>query len=254
MPSASLDPAEVAKFSKLAAEWWDPKGAFAPLHALNPARLEIIRDEARARAAAPAGAKPLAGLSILDIGCGGGLVSVPLTRLGARVTGLDASQEAIAAARLYAEEAGLAIEYRAGTVEALADELADKFDLVLALEIVEHVADVATFLGACAALVRPGGKLIVSTLNRTHKARALAVFAAERILHWAPIGTHDYEKFVTPEELAYAAPDLDWQEPVGLRFDPLSRQWRRSKDVDVNYVRVARKREEKTRVTRSSRS
>lgn len=241
MTSASLDPAEVAKFSKLAAEWWDPKGAFAPLHALNPARLEIIRDEARALAAAPPGAKPLAGLSILDLGCGGGLVSVPLARLGARVTGVDASPDAIAAASAYAAEAGLSIDYRVGTVEALTDELAGKFDLVLALEIVEHVADVAAFLGACAALVRPGGKLIVSTLNRTAKARALGIFAAERILRWAPVGTHEFDKFVTPEELAYAAPDLDWAEPIGLRFDPLSRQWRRANDVDVNYFRVARR-------------
>ncbi|MGE0829179.1 MAG: bifunctional 2-polyprenyl-6-hydroxyphenol methylase/3-demethylubiquinol 3-O-methyltransferase UbiG [Hyphomonadaceae bacterium] len=236
----SLDPAEIAKFSALAAQWWDPEGPFAPLHRLNPTRLAFIRDEAvRLLDAPPRGRRPLTGLSILDIGCGGGLVSAPLARLGAAMTSLDASEETIAAARAHAEAQELKIDFRAASVESLAGE---QFDIVLALEIVEHVADVAAFLAACANVVRPGGKLIVSTINRTQKARLFAIVGAERFLKWAPEGTHDYEKLVTPEELAAACPTLDWEAPVGLSFDPLARDWKLSRDIAINYFRVAHKR------------
>jgi 2-polyprenyl-6-hydroxyphenyl methylase/3-demethylubiquinone-9 3-methyltransferase len=176
---------------------------------------------------------------VLDLGCGGGLVSVPLARLGADVTGADASAETIAAARAHAEAVGVAVDFRVATAEELAGET---FDLVLALEIVEHVADVAAFLSACAALVRPGGKLIVSTINRTQKARLFAIVGAERLLRWVPEDTHQYEKLVTPEELVRAAPALAWDAPVGMRFDPLQRTWALSRDVSVNYFRSATRR------------
>jgi 2-polyprenyl-6-hydroxyphenyl methylase/3-demethylubiquinone-9 3-methyltransferase len=241
----SLDPAEVAKFSALAAKWWDQEGEFAPLHRMNPVRLAYLRDEAAkiaptgGAAAAPGGGK-LAGLRILDLGCGGGLVSVPLARLGAVVTGADASAETIAAARAHAAAVGVGVDYRVATAEELA-AAGETFDLVLALEIVEHVADVGAFLSACAALARPGGKLIVSTINRTQKARAFAIIGAERFLRWVPEDTHHYEKLVTPEELVRAAPALAWEAPVGMSFDPLQRRWRLSRDVSVNYFRSARK-------------
>lgn len=234
----TVDPAEIARFSALAAEWWDQDGKFAALHRMNPARLAFIREAAQPLL--KAGARGLQGLRVLDLGCGGGIVSAPMARLGAAVTGADASPEAIAAARAYAAEAGLAIDFRTATAEELAAEGA-RFDLVTALEIVEHVADVSAFVAACAALVRPGGKLIVSTINRTGKARALAITLAERVLGWAPEDTHQYEKLVTPEELEAAAPLLVWDAPVGLAFDPLQRRWKLSRDVSVNYFRVAAK-------------
>jgi 2-polyprenyl-6-hydroxyphenyl methylase/3-demethylubiquinone-9 3-methyltransferase len=236
MADKSLDPAEVARFSAIASEWWDQAGKFAPLHRLNPTRLAFIRDEALKLVAQPNARTPLEGLHILDLGCGGGLVSAPLARLGATVTGVDASEETIEAARTYAHDAGLAIDYRVGTAERLAGE---NFDLVLALEIVEHVADVPAFLQACATLVRPGGKLVVSTINRTQRAHLFAIIGAERFLKWIPEDTHHYEKLVTPEELRAGAPELRWDEPVGLSYDPLQRAWRLSRDVSVNYFRSA---------------
>ncbi|MBL8551797.1 MAG: bifunctional 2-polyprenyl-6-hydroxyphenol methylase/3-demethylubiquinol 3-O-methyltransferase UbiG [Hyphomonadaceae bacterium] len=249
--ASTVDAAEIAKFSAIAAEWWDQEGKFKPLHQMNPARLAFIREvalqnetpplpsrgEGRVRGASPATArgKPLRGLRILDIGCGGGLVSVPLARLGAEVTGVDASPETIEAAKTHAREIGLDIDFRVGAAE----ELTESFDLVLALEIVEHVADVGAFLQACAKLVRPGGKLIVSTINRTARARTFAIVGAERFLKWAPEGTHEYEKLVAPEELVAGAPDLRWAAPVGLSFDPIARSWKLSDDVSMNYFRVA---------------
>lgn len=234
MASATLDPAEVAKFNALASEWWNPNGPFGALHRLNPVRLGFIRDFALRQFGAKR-AKPLAGLSVLDIGCGGGLVSAPLARMGGDVTAIDAAPEAIGAARAYAEGAGLDIKFEQATAEALVERGA-RFDLVTALEIVEHVADVNAFLSAAAALVRPGGALILSTINRTAKARALAIVGAERILKWAPEGAHDYDKLVTPEEIRTGAPSLNWEEPVGVSYTPLGAGWALSNDVSMNYM------------------
>jgi 2-polyprenyl-6-hydroxyphenyl methylase / 3-demethylubiquinone-9 3-methyltransferase len=234
MVGASIDPAEVAKFSALASEWWNPKGPFAALHRLNPVRLEFIRELAR-KHFSTAALKPLAGLSVLDLGCGGGLASVPLARMGAAVTAIDASAETIGAARAYAVQAGLEIDYRCTSAEAMAESGA-RFDLVTALEIVEHVADVRAFLEAAAALVRPGGLIVLSTINRTPKARALAIVGAERILQWAPEGAHEYDKLVKPEEIRAGAPGIMWDEPVGISYNPLGKGWALSRDCEVNYL------------------
>jgi 2-polyprenyl-6-hydroxyphenyl methylase / 3-demethylubiquinone-9 3-methyltransferase len=234
MAASTLDPAEIQKFSALAAEWWNPRGPFGALHRLNPIRLQYIRDLAMAHFGAGS-PRALSGLNTLDLGCGGGLVSAPLARMGAQVTAIDASAEAIGAARAYAEQAGLEINFQCTTAEALTDAGA-QFDLVTALEIVEHVADVNAFLAAAVALVKPGGALVLSTINRTQKARALAIVGAERILKWAPEGAHDYDKLVTPDEIRAAAPALNWREPVGLTYNPLGAGWSLTGDVSVNYI------------------
>lgn len=232
--TGTLDAAEVAKFSALAAEWWNPDGSFGALHRLNPIRLQYIRDVVAEHFHTPM-RRPLQGLTTLDLGCGGGLVSAPLARLGASVTAIDASAEAIGAARTYATQAGLSIDFQCTTAEALVAQGAS-FDLVTALEIVEHVADVNAFLTAASALVRPRGLLVLSTINRTPKARALAIVGAERILKWAPEGAHDYDKLVTPDEVRAAAPSLHWNEPVGFTYQPLGRGWSLTRDASVNYA------------------
>jgi 2-polyprenyl-6-hydroxyphenyl methylase/3-demethylubiquinone-9 3-methyltransferase len=232
--ATTLDPAEIEKFSALAAEWWNPNGPFGALHRLNPVRLGFVRDLA-AKHFPTRGHAPLAGLDVLDLGCGGGLVSAPLARMGGKVTAIDASAEAIGAARAHAAQAGLDIDFQCTTAEALV-ERGVQFDLVTALEIVEHVADVRVFLTAASALVKAGGLLVLSTINRTPKARALAIVGAERILKWAPEGAHDYEKLVTPEEIRAAAPALQWDEPVGIAYNPLGAGWALSRDVSVNYL------------------
>lgn len=234
MSANTLDPAEIAKFNALATEWWNPGGPFGALHRLNPVRLQFVRDFAR-RHFAIASARPLQGLRILDLGCGGGLVSTPLARMGADVLGVDAAPEAIGAAKVYAERAGVPVTYENTTAEALVERGA-QFDLVTALEIVEHVADVGAFLSAASALVRPGGALILSTINRTPKARALAIIGAERILKWAPEGAHDYDKLVTPDEIRVGAPMIKWDEPVGIVYAPLGSGWNLSDDISVNYM------------------
>jgi len=234
-PSArTIDPAEIAKFSALAAEWWNPKGPFGALHRLNPVRLQFIRDTV-SKHFRTAKAKPLTGLDVLDLGCGGGLVSAPLARMGANLTALDASAESVGTARAYADQAGLEIDFRVGEAEALAASGA-RYDLVAALEIVEHVADVKVFLATASTLVRPAGLLILSTINRTPKARALAIVGAERVLKWAPEGAHDYDKLVTPDEIRAGAPDLKWEEPVGVSYEPLGRGWTLSRDISMNYM------------------
>ncbi|MBI1252573.1 MAG: bifunctional 2-polyprenyl-6-hydroxyphenol methylase/3-demethylubiquinol 3-O-methyltransferase UbiG [Alphaproteobacteria bacterium] len=234
---ASADPAEIEKFARLAAHWWDPAGPFAALHKMSPARLAYVR-EVSGRGA---GLRPLAGLSALDVGCGGGLATIPLARMGADVLGVDAAPEAIAAARAQAALQGVDARFREALIEDVA-QTGEIFDLVTALEIVEHVADPRVFLAMCARCVRPGGRLVVSTINRTPQARSLALFAAERILKWAPEGAHDFEKLVTPDEIRAATPELDWSAPVGLSFDLLSRDWRRSGDVSMNYMMAGAKR------------
>ncbi len=238
----SINPEEVAKFSAMAAEWWDPKGKFRPLHKFNPVRLGFIRDTAEQHFDLKLGAKrPLEGLRLLDIGCGGGLVSEPMARLGASVTAVDASEANIKTAMTHADEAGLAVDFRVGAVEGLIEAGEKPFDIVLNLEVVEHVANPAQFLKDCASLVRPGGLTIVATLNRTAKAFALAVVGAEYVLGWLPRGTHEFEKFLRPEEVSapLRAAGLEVQPAQGVSYSPLSDQWRLSSDTKVNYMMVA---------------
>jgi 2-polyprenyl-6-hydroxyphenyl methylase/3-demethylubiquinone-9 3-methyltransferase len=235
----TVDPAEIERFSRIADEWWDPTGKFAPLHRLNPVRIAYIRDRVAAHWQRDAlNGEPLKDLSLLDIGCGGGLLSEPMTRLGASVTGVDASARNIATASVHAAQQDLSIDYRQGTAEALAESGA-QFDVVLALEIVEHVADVDLFLRSCGRLVKPGGLLFLSTLNRTAKAWALAIAGAEYVLGWLPRGTHDWKKFLKPSEVARGlrAGGIEPQEIVGVVYAPLSRKWSLNRnDLDVNYM------------------
>ncbi|MCA8899904.1 MAG: bifunctional 2-polyprenyl-6-hydroxyphenol methylase/3-demethylubiquinol 3-O-methyltransferase UbiG [Hyphomonas sp.] len=238
----SIDPDEVAKFSAMAADWWDPKGKFRPLHRFNPVRLKFIRETAeRHFGLAPGRVKPLDGLKILDIGCGGGLVCEPVARLGASVTGVDASEANIKTALTHAREQGLEIDYRAGTAEGLLDAGEGPFDLVLNLEVVEHVADPHQFLMDSSRLVRPGGLMIVATLNRTAKALATAVVGAEYVLRWLPPGTHDWSKFLAPEDVIAPLREAGMvpEAPVGVSFAPLSGAWKLSEDTSVNYMVVA---------------
>ncbi len=239
----TVDPAEVEKFSRIAAEWWDTTGNFAPLHKLNPVRLGFIRDEVCARFGRdPKARRALEGLSLLDIGCGGGLLSEPMARMGAEVTAVDASEPNIKTASVHASEGGLHINFRHGTAEDLVGE-GRSFDVVLNMEVVEHVADVPAFLEAAANLVAPGGIMILATLNRTAKAFALAVVGAEYVLGWVPKGTHDHRKFVTPGEVrdALTPHGMNVQQPVGVAFNPLMEGWKLSKDTDVNYMIVGKK-------------
>ena len=236
--ATTVDPAEVDRFRRIADEWWDPDGSFRPLHKLAPARLRFIRDRlARHFRRADGDLRPLAGLTLLDIGCGGGLVTEPMARLGATVTGIDPAAESIAAARRHALDQGLAIDYRAVTVEALVADGA-RFDAVLCLEVVEHVPDPEAFLALCAGLVRPGGMLIASTINRTVKAWLLAIVGAEYVLRWLPAGTHQWERFVTPDELAryLSRAGLGAAFSEGVVYDPLADRWSLSPDTDVNYM------------------
>jgi len=238
----SIDPDEVAKFTAMAAEWWDPKGKFKPLHKFNPVRLGFIRDTIEDHFDLdPSARRPFQGLRALDIGCGGGLVSEPMTRLGASVTAVDASEANIKTAMTHAEQGGLEIDFRAGTVEALIEEGEPPFDVVLNLEVVEHVADPAQFLKDCASLVKPGGITIVATLNRTARAFALAIVGAEYVLGWLPKGTHEFEKFLRPDEIEapLRAAGLDVEAPQGVSFNPIADQWRLSGDTKVNYMMVA---------------
>ncbi len=237
----TVDPAEVARFSALANEWWDPRGKLAPLHRLNPIRLQYIKDAcARRFARDPKDSQALAGLSILDVGCGGGLLSEPLARMGARVTGIDPSDRNVAVASLHAERAGVAVDYRATTAEEIANA-GERFDVVLAMEVVEHVADVPAFVAACASMVKPGGLFLAATINRTPKAFLLAIVGAEYVLRWLPRGTHSYDKLVRPSELSSAVTEagLLVQETIGVVYDPLRDRWSTAADTDVNYMLLA---------------
>ena len=239
----SIDPSEVAKFSAMAAEWWDPAGKFAPLHKFNPVRLSFIRSEAAAHFGRDARAlRPFEGLSLLDIGCGGGLLSEPMTRLGFAVTGADASEKNIGTARAHAAQGGLEIDYRAATAEVLAAE-GRSFDVVLNMEVVEHVADVGAYLAACTALVKPGGLTFVATMNKTLKSLALAKIGAEYVLGWLPRGTHDWNRFIPPENLEKSLQDtgLTLLKRQGVSFSPVMWDWFLSDDTDVNYMLVARR-------------
>lgn len=240
----TIDAGEIAKFTAMAEEWWDAEGKFRPLHKLNPARLGYLRDRITDRFGRdPLAPAPLTGLEILDIGCGGGLISEPLCRLGAAVTGVDAAERNIEIAKLHAAKMGLEIDYR---FAAAADLVAEghQFDAVVNMEVIEHVADIDRFIGDCAALVKPGGLMILATLNRTAKSFALAIVGAEYVLRWLPRGTHDWRKFVKPSELAAACRPvgLDLVDLTGLRYDPLKDRWQLAPgDVAVNYMAVAEK-------------
>lgn len=241
---ANVDPAEVERFGRLASRWWDPNGVFRPLHRLAPARLGFIRETLITGLGLDGrGVRPLTGARVLDIGCGGGLVAEPLARLGACVTGIDLAEESIAAARAHAAAAGIAVDYRAESVEAVADSGA-RFDAALCLEVLEHVPDPAAFLATAARTLKPGGLLVASTLNRTPKAYLLAIVGAEYVLGWLPRGTHQWDRFITPDELEdmLRAASLTPMAREGVVFDPLRDRWSRdASDLDVNYQLAARK-------------
>jgi 2-polyprenyl-6-hydroxyphenyl methylase/3-demethylubiquinone-9 3-methyltransferase len=244
-PGSSIDPAEVERFSRIAAEWWDPKGKFAPLHRFNPVRLAFIREQGLAHFSRDGDARrPFEGLRLLDIGCGGGLLSEPMSRLGFDVTGVDASERNIGTARTHAEQAGVPVTYLCSTAEALEAEGVAPFDVILNMEVIEHVADPGEFLRTCGRLLAPGGLMIVATLNRTLRALALAKIGAEYVLRWLPAGTHDWRKFLTPEELRgfLSGTSLDMKGPFGVSFDPLSGVWRLSSDSGVNYMMTVTRR------------
>jgi 2-polyprenyl-6-hydroxyphenyl methylase/3-demethylubiquinone-9 3-methyltransferase len=242
--SQSINSGEIAKFEAMAAEWWDPKGKFRPLHMLNPCRLDYII----AQIAAEFGrdrraARPFDGLRLLDIGCGGGLLCEPMARLGAEVVGADAAERNIPVAELHAEQSGLDIDYRHTTAEALV-EAGEAFDVVLNMEVVEHVADPPAYITACARLLKPGGLMITSTINRNPKSFVMAIVGAEYVMRWLPKGTHDWRSFVTPDELYTMLRDagLDPVDRKGFVFNPLSWSWSLSaRDLSVNYVTAATK-------------
>jgi 2-polyprenyl-6-hydroxyphenyl methylase/3-demethylubiquinone-9 3-methyltransferase len=243
LDAQSLDSAEVEKFSKIAAEWWNPKGKFAVLHVFNPVRLAYIKEQVAARFARdPYRRRPFEGLRVLDIGCGGGLLSEPMARLGAAVTGIDPSERNIVTARVHAGEQDLAIDYRAATAEELATG-GETFDVILNMEVIEHVAAPEAFVRTCSALLAPGGLIFVATINRTLKSFGLAILGAEYILGWLPKGTHQWEKFITPGELEdwLAASGLARLDRIGVTYNPFAREWRRARDMDVNYMLVAQK-------------
>ncbi|WGM45781.1 Ubiquinone biosynthesis O-methyltransferase [Brevundimonas sp. NIBR10] len=238
----SIDPADVARFSAQAAEWWDERGPFAPLHRFNPARLAFVRDRVGAHFGRNTrGRAPFEGLSLIDVGCGGGLLAEPMARMGFAVTAIDASAENIGTARAHAEPQGLDIAYRSATVEQMEDEGAGPFDVVLTMEVVEHVADPEAFLRSCSRLVKPGGMLIVATLNRTLKSLALGKIAAEYVLGWVPPGTHDWRQFLKPDEirLMLSAEPVAVSGPFGLSLDPLTGRWSEGDDAAINYMMIA---------------
>jgi 2-polyprenyl-6-hydroxyphenyl methylase/3-demethylubiquinone-9 3-methyltransferase len=243
MRTSTIDEAEVARFSALAEEWWDPRGKMAVLHKFNPVRLAYIRDAACRRFARnPKLLDSLKGLRILDIGCGGGILCEPLARLGANVLGADPAEKNIAAATLHAEQSGLSVDYRVTSAEALADA-GERFDIVLAMEVVEHVADVNLFVKRCAEMVKPGGQMIAATINRTVKSFALAIVGAEYVLRWLPRGTHQWDKFVTPDELEIAMElsGLRTTDERGVIYNLIADRWELSTDMDVNYMVLGEK-------------
>lgn len=237
----SIDPADVARFSAQAETWWDARGPFAPLHKFNPARLAFVRDRVAERFGRDTRQREaFAGLSLLDVGCGGGLIAEPMRRLGFEVTAVDAASENIGTARAHAEMTGLDIAYRAATVEQLEAEGAGPFDVVLTMEVIEHVADPEAFVRACSRLVKPGGIMIVATLNRTLKGLLLGKVAAEYVLRWVPAGTHDWRQFLKPDEIRamLSAEPVTVTGPYGLEYDLLNDRWSEG-DADINYIMIA---------------
>lgn len=239
----TIDEADVARFSAMAAEWWDPTGKFKPLHKFNPVRLEYIKEKVCENFDRDVkDPKAFKGLRILDIGCGGGLLSEPMARMGADVVGADASEVNIEIAKIHAEQSGLDIDYRATTSEAL-EASGEKFDVILNMEVVEHVADVNLFMTSCAKMVKPDGLMFVATINRTLKAKALAIFMAENVLRWLPKGTHEYEKLVRPEEIEapISSEGMEIIDQTGVFYNVLQDRWNKSRDTDVNYMVLAKK-------------
>ena len=236
----SLDPSEVEKFSKIAAEWWNPKGKFGVLHVFNPVRLTYIKEQVCGRLSRdPLERRPFEGLRFLDIGCGGGLLTEPMARLGARITGVDPSGKNIKTATVHAAEMGLEIDYRAATAEDLA-AAGETFDVILNMEVIEHVADPQAFTRTCCNLLKPGGLMFVATLNRTLKSFGLAIIGAEYLLGWLPKGTHQWEKFITPAELKgwLTENGVTVKDQSGVTYSPFTGEWRKSRDMDVNYMVV----------------
>ena len=234
----TIDTGEVAHFAALAAEWWNPNGKFRPLHKFNPVRLAYIRDAVAARFGRdPHAARPFEGLRVLDIRCGGGLLCEPMARLGAEVVGADAAATNIEVAKLHASESGVTIDYRNTTAEELA-EAGERFDVVLNMEVVEHVLDVEFYIAKCAEMVKPGGLMFIATINRTLKALGLAIIGAEYVLRWLPRGTHQFSKLVRPDELerALQPTGMTILDRTGVVYHPLADRWQRSKDMDVNYM------------------
>ena len=241
--SPSIDPSEVEKFSKMAAEWWNPKGKFGVLHVFNPVRLQFIKEQVCARMGRdPLERRPFEGLRFLDIGCGGGLLTEPMARLGASIVGVDPSERNIKTASVHAQEVGLEIDYRTGTAEDLAGA-SEQFDVILNMEVIEHVHDPKAFTATCSAMLKPQGLMFVATLNRTFKSFGLAIIGAEYILGWLPKGTHQWEKFITPDELKgwLATNGIATRQEHGVTYSPFNRQWRISRDMDVNYMVVGEK-------------
>jgi 2-polyprenyl-6-hydroxyphenyl methylase/3-demethylubiquinone-9 3-methyltransferase len=239
----SIDPAEVEKFSKMAAEWWNPKGKFGVLHKFNPVRLTYIKEQVTARFARdPFDRQPFKGLRFLDIGCGGGLLTEPMARLGAEIVGVDPSEKNIKTASVHRDEQGLSIESRAGTAEDLA-AAGERFDVILNMEVIEHVADPIAFTRTCASMLKPKGLMFVATLNRTLKSFGLAIVGAEYVLGWLPKGTHQWEKFITPAELRVWLRDngIEVKAESGVTFHPIANEWRTSRDMGVNYMVVGQK-------------
>ena len=241
--NTTIDEAEVDRFSRMADEWWDPAGKFRPLHKFNPVRLSYIRDKVSAKFDRDPNAKsPFEGLRFLDIGCGGGLLCEPMARLGADIVGADPSETNIEVARLHAAASQLNIDYRAVSAEDLA-AAGETFDVILNMEVVEHVADVELFMDKCASMVRPGGLMFVATINRTLKALGLAIIGAEYVLRWLPKGTHQFEKLVRPDEVERPLSQGGMRiiDRSGVSYNPLADEWRQSRDMDVNYMLLAEK-------------
>jgi 2-polyprenyl-6-hydroxyphenyl methylase / 3-demethylubiquinone-9 3-methyltransferase len=243
MNATTLDPAEVEKFSKMAAEWWNPKGKFGVLHVFNPVRLQYIKEQVCARFGRdPFDPKPFKGLRFLDIGCGGGLLTEPMARLGAEIVGVDPSEKNIKTATVHANETELTIDYRCGTAEDLA-AAAEKFDVILNMEVIEHVNDPQAFTQICSSMLKPEGLMFVATISRTLKSFGLAIIGAEYILGWLPKGTHHWEKFIKPDELKAWLGDnnVAVKGETGVTYHPLANAWKRSRDMDVNYMLVGQK-------------
>jgi len=241
--TVTVNAEEIAKFSAMADEWWDPHGKFKPLHKFNPTRLDYIKTVVCAHFKRnPADDKPFAGLRFLDIGCGGGLLSEPMCRLGAEIIGADAGEANIKTAAIHAEKTGLAIDYRCTTADAMS-AAGETFDVILNMEVVEHVADVPAFMNACGTMVKPGGIMFFATLNRTFKSFALAIVGAEYVLRWLPKGTHDWNRFITPDEMTdyLEISGLTPAEMTGVSFNPLTDHWRLSADLGVTYMGYAGK-------------